>query len=172
MPLTREKKEAIVKDLNDGLKGAQSAVFVNFHGLSVSETGTLRQALKAGDASYKVAKKTLINRALSDNKYEGVLPDLTGEVAIVYTKSDAVFPAKKVFEFMKGKEGKITMLGGMLEGHYLGKDEVVALAKIPSREVLYGQLANVLLSPIQGFHGVLNNTLGGFVRALDAISKK
>jgi large subunit ribosomal protein L10 len=172
MPLTREKKEAIVKDLNTGLDGIQSAVFVNFHGLTVSETSALRKTLKQGNTAYKVAKKTLLTKVLSEKGYTGELPTLSGEVAIAYTQGDQVFPAKTIFGFMKGKEEKLIMLGGVLEGRYLAKDEVIALAKIPSRDVLYGQLANVLLSPIQGFHGVCSNTLSGFVRALDAIAAK
>ena len=100
MAISKDKKTAIVKSLKEDLKDAGSAVFVNFHGLSVKESTDLRRALKKENCSYTVAKKTLIRRVLDEVKPEGELPALEGEIA-VSTGRDATAPARGIHSFGK-----------------------------------------------------------------------
>lgn len=170
MPISRQKKETILKDLNQRLGDTSSVVFVNFHGVSVAEATIARRALREKGCSYIVAKKTLIKKALSELKTEGELPELKGEVALSYG-NDPILPAQGVYEFTKKYKDHFVILGGVFEKRYITADEVIRLAQIPSREVLLGQLLNVMQSPISGFAGVLNNTIGSFVRVLNEVAK-
>jgi large subunit ribosomal protein L10 len=170
MAITKQKKQEIVKNLSEKLKKAESVVFVNFHGLSVADGSMLRKKLKEGKTGYTVAKKTLIKRALSDIKPEGMEPELLGEVAVSYGE-DPIFPARELHLFSKGKEETFKILGGILEKRYLSRDEVLALATIPSREVLYGKLLGSMNAPVSNFVSLLHNTTASFVRVIDQIAK-
>jgi large subunit ribosomal protein L10 len=148
MVLNRQQKEEIVLKLKDVLTKAESVAFVNFHGLGVSDTRALRSALKAEGVGYTVAKKTLVRLALRDVKAEGEVPALLGELAIAYGKETT--PAREIYAFQKKYEDRVSILGGIFEGTYLDKDAMLAIAQIPSLEVLRGMFVNVLNSPIQG----------------------
>ncbi len=147
MALTKNKKQEVISELEQKLKGDQSIVFVNFKGLTVGEVNNLRRALRNAGVDYKVAKKTLLARVLDDKKIEGVMPALEGEVAIAYS-TDVLAPAREVFNFAKGKETP-KIVGGVFEGAYADQARVLSLATIPSREVLLSQIAYLLKSPLQ-----------------------
>lgn len=147
MALTKIKKEGIVKDLSNGVSQAGSVVLVNFHGLSVAHESTLRKNLREQGVSYKVARKTLIKRAL-EGKAQGELPVLPGEVALVYG-SDAIAPAREVFNFGKEHKGVIQILGGVFDGKFVDAVFMSEIANIPSREVLLSKIAFLLKSPMQ-----------------------
>lgn len=160
MAITKEQKVEIVKDLESAIKGVKSIVFVNFHKLPVKETTILRRSLREQGVGYKVAKKTLIKRALDSVKATGDMPELGGEVAIAYG-ADELAPAREVYNFLKAHKGSIDILGGVFEGRYLAKEEMLAIATIPPLQTLRGMFVNIINSPIQRF-----------VIALDQIAKK
>ena len=160
MAITKEQKVEIVKDLESAIKGVKSIVFVNFHKLPVKDTTVLRKSLREQGVGYKVAKKTLIKRALDIVKATGDMPELTGEVAIAYG-TDELAPAREVYNFLKTHKDSVQILGGVFEGRYIGKEEMLAIANIPPAQVLYGQLVGMLASPYRSL-----------VVALDQIAKK
>jgi len=170
MALTKDKKKQITEELKKDINGASSVMFVNFHGLTVEETKELRNKLRKENAHYKVAKKTLIKRVLDTSSIEGDQPSLDGEVALSWG-DDPVVPGKVIYDFQKGHKEKISILGGILEDCYLSQGEATALAQIPPREVLYGQLVSVLAGPMRGFAGVLNNTVASLPRVLGEVAK-
>ena len=129
------------------VKNSESVVFVNFHGLKAQEETALRWDLRDKDVSYKVARKTLLKRALS-GKAEGVLPELPGEVAMVYG-DDQIAPAREVYNFQKTHKGLLNILGGIFEGKFIGAEKMMEIATIPSREVLLSKIAFLLKSPMQ-----------------------
>ena len=157
--LTKDKKKEIVNDLKTALDSAESLVFLNFKGLSVALVIELRRSLTKENISYRVAKKTLMKIAL-DKRFEGELPVLDGETAMVYGK-DKLAPSRIVYNFEKTHKENIKVLGGVFEGKYLGRDGILAIAMIPPIEILYGQLVGVLASPYRKL-----------VVALDQIAKK
>ena len=171
MAITKAKKVTIKGGLEDKIKGADSLVFVNFHGLKVSETDAIRKSLRSKGLGYVVAKKTLIRLALTESKVEGDIPALDGEIALAYGK-DVVLPAKEIVSFEKKFKDRVKVVGGVLEGKYMNASQVVALSKIPGRDVLYGQLVNVMYSPVSGFARTLNGVTTSFVRVLNAIKDK
>jgi large subunit ribosomal protein L10 len=149
MAISKAKKEAIVDKLGAALKEAKSLVFVNFHGLKVSEATAMRKALKSEGVSYSVAKKSLTKRILGD-KFEGSQPELTGELALAWSE-DLIAPARGVYGFQKKFPEGLKILGGMFEGRYMTKSEMEGIATIPTTPVLRGMFVNIINSPIQRF---------------------
>lgn len=146
--LQKSKKEKIVKELDGAIKDSKSLVFVNFHGLKVSEETVLRRDLRKGGVGYKVSRKTLLARALK-GKAEGEVPELAGEVAIAYSKDEIAGP-REIYNFQKAHKGIVlNILGGIFEGKFVGREVMMELAMIPTREVLLSKLAFLLKSPMQ-----------------------
>lgn len=167
MAITKEKKSSIITRVKDIVSKGKTLVFVNFHGLTVAGVNDLRRLLREKGVGYYVAKKTLIKKAFAGASVEGSLPELEGEVAIAFLSGgpteneDILVPVKEVYGFHKKNAEVLKIIGGVFEGKFTDAGEMLALAKIPSREVLLGQLVNVINSPIQGL-----------VIALDAIAKQ
>lgn len=171
MPKTRQQKEEIVSELLDLFQNSTSAVFFNFFGLPVAEIEKLRRECRKESVSYKVGKKTLMNRALTQAGYDEVLSQkLDGEVAVVFGK-DEVTPAKVVSKFAKDHE-QIKFVGGVLERHFIASDAVKALSKIPSRQELYGSLVGSLASPLRSLLAVFNGPARGLVQVLSQVQSK
>lgn len=162
MAITKAKKAEILEKLEKGLAGAETVAFVNFHKLSVKESTELRKMLRDAGVSFYVAKKTLVRRVLNARKITGTMPEFPGELALAWA-ADAVSAPKNVLEFVKAdktRKEKVTFFGGIYEGAYLSKEEITALASIPSREVLLGK-----------FVGMLNASVGNVVRVLNERAK-
>jgi large subunit ribosomal protein L10 len=152
--LQKSRKKEMIKDLEGAIKDSESLVFVNFHGLKVSDETMLRSALRDKGVGYKVSRKTLLKRAL-EGKAEGEIPELAGEVAVAYSK-DQTASAREIYNFQKVHKGILQIIGGIFEGKFLGKEKMTEIAMIPSREVLYAQFVNLINSPIQRFAVVLD----------------
>lgn len=147
--LTKQKKGEILKDLEAGLKKAKIIIFVNFHGLNVSASQKLRKLLREIGVKYLVVKKTLAKKSLEAVKFGGEMPEMEGELAVAYSENDPLASAKAIEDFAK-KNKTIKLVGGVFENNYLNAEKIIALASIPSREVLLGKLVYVINSPIQG----------------------
>jgi large subunit ribosomal protein L10 len=160
MAITKDTKKKIVDKVSE-ISDAQSIIFANFHGLSGNDTVAMRKTLRDAGVSYFVARKTLAKRAFDASKIEGELPELEGELAIVYSNDDATAPAREIFAFQKKYEDGMKILGGVFESRYINKIEAEEIALIPSHHVLKGMFVNIINSPIQGF-----------VVALSAIAEK
>ena len=152
--LQKSKKEEIIKDLEGTIKESKSLVFVNFHGLKVSDETVLRRDLRKEGVNYKVSRKTLLARALK-GKAEGVVPELGGEVAIAYSK-DAIATPREVYNFQKTHKGLLNILGGIFEGKFVDAAYMIELASIPTKEVLLSKLAFLFKSPMQRFALAVN----------------
>src|SRR3989344_2549934 len=147
MAVSREKKKETLNKLTDVVDKSASVVFVNFHGLNVSETNTLRNDLRESKIGYLVAKKSLVRKALG--KVKGDELSLEGELSLAYGK-DALDPARKIFSFQQKFKDKLSIIGGIFEGGLVSKEKMTEIAQIPSQKVLYAQFVNVINSPIQG----------------------
>ncbi|RJQ31307.1 50S ribosomal protein L10 [Candidatus Parcubacteria bacterium] len=158
--ITKQQKNEIIKDLKDGLKNVSIAMFVNFHGLNVKMVSDLRRLLRQTGSKYFVTRKTLMKKALEGSNFAGEMPNLEGETAIVYSEGDPLSSASVLNNFIK-KNKVLKILGGIFENQFIGTDKVVALASIPSREVLLAQMLYVINSPKRGL-----------VVALSEIAKK
>lgn len=160
MAINKAKKNEIVESVKDVLGKAKTVVFVNFHKLPVKETTEIRKGLRSKDLGYLVAKKTLTKIALNGASIKGDMPVLEGELALVYGE-DIIAPAREIYDFQKKLDGRLSVLGGIFDGMYKSKEEMVTIASIPSQQTLYAQFVNLINSPIQGL-----------VLALNAIAEK
>lgn len=155
MAISKDKKKEIVSSFETIIKDAQSIVFVQFSKLTVKDANSLRRKLQASGIGYKVGKKTLLKRVLSAQGYTGTLSELPGEIAIAYG-TDALAPARELYEFAREHKGAVSIVGGVFEGSYKSKEEMLAIATIPPLQTLRGMFVNIINSPIQRFAIALN----------------
>lgn len=173
MPITKEKKGEILQALVKDMKEAKSVVFADYQGMSVKEVKEMRSKMREKGVSFQVAKKTLLKLAAKEAGYEEEIPSeaLAGPVGAAFSMEDDIAAAKLIYEIGK-KNQNLKLRGAIFEGKVLSVAQTKQLAMLPSREELISKFIYVIKSPIQGFHGVLNNTVAGFVRVLNAIKEK
>lgn len=150
MAITKQKKQEIVSKIEKLLESSKSVAFVNFNKLTVADVSKVRKTLKKENVGYFVTKKTLLKKALGGRRVEGEIPNLLGEVALVYG-DDLLAPAREIFGFQKKLDNKVSIVGGIYDGRYKSKEEMISIASIPSTEVLRGMFVNIINSPIQRF---------------------
>jgi len=156
--ITKEKKVGILAKLAEVKDTADSIVFVHYKGLSVADTTAMRRDLRDKGVGMFVAKKTLMKRAF-DGAYTGEVPVLDGEIAVAYS-ADPMAPAQNIKEFTTKYKDKIAIVGGVFQGVYKSQSEMVAIASIPSLQVLRGMFAQLINSPRQRFAVVLDAVAG------------
>ena len=149
-----ELKQPVVQEIAELFNGAQSAVAVDYRGLTVAEDTELRKKLREAGVSYKVYKYTLIRLAAKDTAFAGLDPILEGPTAIAVSKEDATAPARIIADFAKNAKA-LEIKGGIVEGQYYDAKAMQTIASIPSREVLLGKLLGSIQSPITNFARVL-----------------
>ncbi len=157
--ITKEKKTQLIKDIEAMLKSAASIVFVKFDKLTVKDANALRRGLDKENVAYKVSKKTLLKRVLDTKGFEGSLPDLEGEIAIA-ASSDPLSAAREVYAFQSAHKDNISIVGGVFDGKYQDKAQMISIATIPPLQTLRGMFVNIINSPIQRLVIGLNAVAG------------
>lgn len=158
-------------DLSDKFQKQKAAIFTDFRGIGVNKLALLRREMKKAGAEFRVAKKTFLRIALKSIGVEYDPKELDGEIGVIFGYEDQVAPAKAAMKF--GKENEtFKVLKGLLAGKLLESKEVLALAKLPSREQLLAKLAGTLNAPLQGFYNVLRGNLRNLVVVLQKINDK
>ena len=150
-----EIKQPIVAEISELLNGAQSAVVVDYRGLTVEQDTQLRKQLREAGVTYKVYKNTMIRFAAKGTEFEALEPHLEGPTALAVSKDDATAPARVLAEFAK-KADKLQLKAGVVEGTYYDEKGIQLIATIPSREILLGKLLGSIQSPIANFARVIN----------------
>ncbi len=150
-----ELKQPVVKEISDLLEGVQSAVLVDYRGLTVEQDTKLRKELREAGVSYKVYKNTLINLAVQGTEFESLSQVLEGPTALAVSKDDATAPARILHNFAKTAPA-LELKAGIVEGTYYDADAIKAVAAIPSRDELLGRLLGSIKSPISNLARVLN----------------
>lgn len=169
--LTKQQKIELVKEITEKIKQSKSSVFVDFKGLKVKDTTDLKKQLREAGVEYLVVRKTLLDIALKNAGVEGAdIKSMEGQVSLSLSNTDEVSAAKIIDKFSKTNEN-VKMLGGVLGSQVMSQQEVKALAKIPSKEQLLGQLVGTLNAPISGFVNVLAGNLRGLVQVLNAVKE-
>ncbi len=168
--LNRQQKKDIVKDLTEAIKTAKAGVFADFSGLAAKDAQSLRQTLKKEGVSYKVVKLTLIKKALRAANLDDKFFNFTVPISVSLSEADEVAAAKILQDFSKKNE-KLKIVSGFLDGKILDAAQVKALASLPSKEELLGQLVGVIAGPLRGFVTVLSGPARGLVNVLNARSK-
>ena len=164
-------KSALVEEIAAKLKGAQSAVVVEYRGLSVAEMTELRNNLRAEDVELKVYKNSLVQRATVATEYEGLNAELTGPNAIALGNSDAVAPARVIAKFAKDHEA-LVIKAAVVEGKLLTVDEVKEISKLPNREGMYSMLLGMLQAPVSKFARVVKAVAEAKENGDEAVAKE
>ncbi|MDY6904184.1 MAG: 50S ribosomal protein L10 [Thermodesulfobacteriota bacterium] len=162
-----EKKE-LVEDLQSCFQKAAILILTDYKGLTVESVNELRRKLKDAGVEYRVVKNTLLRRAVADTDMAVVTDDFIGPMAIAIGYDDPVEPAKVLANFAKDNE-KLEIKAGVMNGSRLAVDNIIALSKLPSREVLLSQFLSVLNGVPTSFVRVLNGVPQKLVYALSAI---
>jgi large subunit ribosomal protein L10 len=141
----------------------------DYRGLTVSEITILRRKLRETGTEYKVTKNTLLTLAAGDKATEDFKKLLEGPTAIAFIKGDnQVAVAKAMVDFVKDHKA-MAIRGGLVEGQVLDTNQVTALSKIPSKEVLISQLLGSIQSPIAGLVGTLQGCISNLVFTIQAV---
>lgn len=170
--MNRQQKEAAISEVKEMLTTANALFIVNYQGLSVKGMLALRKSLREKGGKLKVAKARLMKRAAEGIK--GIDPfrdSFKEQVGIVFAFEEPSPVAKKLVDFAKDHE-LLKIVSGFYESGVLTREQVEAFAAIPSKEVLLGQLAGLLQSPVAGFARQLNMLLVGLLLAMKQVSEK
>ncbi len=143
--MNRKEKAQVVSDLGERVKGFQAVVLTNYRGLNVEQINHLRQRLREEKISYHVVKNTLMKRASRGTDLEKLDNYFEGPTAMAISYGDPVLLAKILSEFVK-TQPSLEIKVGLIQGKVTSPEEVKALATMPAREVLLGQI----LGGIQG----------------------
>lgn len=150
-----ELKQPVVDEIKAQLDGAQTAVIVDYRGLTVEQDTRLRKELREAGVSYKVYKNTMVSRAIEGTEFESLKNDLEGPNGFAFSKTDATAPARILAKFAKEAEA-LEIKSGVVEGTYYDQAGIKVISEIPSREELLSKLLGSLQSPITNFARVLN----------------
>ena len=144
---TIAKKQAQVDELAKVLKDAKVVLLTDYRGINVADVTKLRADLRNTNSEYKVIKNNIIKRALDANGESGLDDLLEGPTAIVIGTEDYLEPSKVIYNFSKNNEF-YKIKGGIIEGKVMTAEEIITLAKLPSRQELMAKLAGALLGNI------------------------
>ncbi len=169
--LTRAQKQEVVKELNEKFSKAQIVILTDFTGLKLADTTQLRSKLRDVGVEFKVSKNTLFRRAVKDTPAALLEEKLIGPNAIAFGFDDPVLVAKELVKFAKDHQS-LEIKGGVLDGKYMDKDDIVSLSKLPSKEVLLAQMLSVLVAPSSGLVQALAGIPRKLLYALQAISEQ
>lgn len=142
----KEKQESVAK-LSEKVKEAKAVILVEYRGITVEQVTKMRADLKAANSEYKVVKNNIIKRALNENSISDLDAQLEGPVAVVLGNEDYLAPSKILYNFSKENEF-FKIKAGIIDGKVVDAEEIITLAKLPSREELIAKLAGVLLANI------------------------
>ena len=170
MPKTKQQKEEAVIQLAEALQSAKGAVFANFQGLTVQETEELRAKCREQGITCSAVKKTLVKLALEKIGLDVDTKSFEGGIATFVGTEDEVAPAQIVADYAKGHE-ILSIFGGVLEGKFIDAAKVKELSKLPSKQVLLGQLVGTINAPVSGFVNVLAGNIRGLVTVLNAVKE-
>ena len=159
--------------MQEQINKQKSVVFVDFSGVNSGSLFKLRKQMKDAGGNMKVGKKTLARIALGRagiSYWNVISPNIPGQLAMLFGIDDEMAPAKAAQQFSKADE-HFKILGGIFERHFVTAAEVKALAALPSRQQLLGQLVGSLAAPISGFENALIGNTRSFVSILSQIKK-
>ena len=169
--MKRPEKEAVVAQLTDKFRDADAIYLTEYRGLTVPQISDLREKL-GRDTSYTVAKNTLIRIAAKEAGIEGLDEILAGPLAYVFFEEEPVSAAKVLKEFAKKSKGVLEIKGGISDGQAVTAAEVDAIAELPSKDQLLGQIAGLINGFARDIAVCVNGVSSGLARTVQQISEQ
>jgi large subunit ribosomal protein L10 len=169
--LNREQKAAAIEEIAGQIQESDAIFAVDYRGISVPQAAELRTKLRDADATFRIVKNTLTERAADQADAEALKALLEGPTALTFVRGDVAVAAKALADYQKSSD-LLAFKGGMLNGETLDAAQITAIAKLPSRQALYGQLVGVVASPITGVVRTLNALIQGLASQLGQINEK
>ena len=163
------EKQAIVAELTEKIQKATAGVIVDYKGITVEEDTALRKECREGGVDYAVVKNTLLRFAFNNTGLNDLDNLLNGTTSLAISHSDPIAPMRVINKFAKQFNGsKFVIKAGFMDGKVLPLNEILAIAELPSKEVLQAQVLGTMLAPITSLAIVLKaiaEEKGGFVEA-------
>jgi large subunit ribosomal protein L10 len=169
--MNREEKSAAIKEIVAEIEGSEAIFAVDYRGISVPQAAELRSKLREADASFRIVKNRLTKIAAGQAGEERLAELLSGPTALTFVRGDTAQAAKAITTFNKEHE-VLTYKGGFMEATSLDELAFKSIAKLPGREVLNGQLAGVVASPLTGLVRGLGSMIQGLAIQLGQIAER
>ncbi|HLW96824.1 MAG TPA: 50S ribosomal protein L10 [Solirubrobacteraceae bacterium] len=166
--MNRDAKAAVIDEIAADISDSQAIFAIDYRGITVAQADQLRARLREADAVFRVVKNSLTERAAAKAGAEELLPLLQGPTALTFVRGDAAAAAKAVADFTRATQ-LMAFKGGLMDGATLSSADVTAISRLPSRDVLYGQLVGLIASPIAGLARTLNALIGGLAVGLGGV---
>jgi large subunit ribosomal protein L10 len=167
--MNREEKSATIQEIAAQIEESEAIFAVDYRGISVPQAAELRAKLRESDASFRIVKNRLTKLAADKAGEERLTGLLQGPTALAFVRGDTASAAKAISTFNK-EHDVLTFKGGFMEGLVLDEEKFKSIAKLPSREVLYGQFAGIVASPITGVVRGLHALIQGLASQLGQIA--
>jgi large subunit ribosomal protein L10 len=171
--VNRDQKAAAVAEIAHQITESEAVFAVDYRGISVPQAAELRAKLRDADATFRIVKNTLTERAADQADATALKALLEGPTALTFVRGDIAAAAKAVADYQRASGGELLPFkGGIMNGDTLDAAQITAISRLPSRDVLYGQLVGVVASPITGLVRGLNGLLSGLAVALGGVLEK
>jgi large subunit ribosomal protein L10 len=169
--MKKAEKTDLVADLAQRFGRASMALVSEYKGMTAAESTDLRSRLRAARAEMRVAKNTLVRRAINNTRFAGLDSQLGGPVGLILCFEDPIAVAKTVTSYKEAGD-RFKLRGGVIDGKPLTREEVQELANMPPKEVVMAQLLGLIQAPAGRLVRLLNEPGSGLARLMDAIAKK
>lgn len=166
--MNRDEKAAVVDRIAGELESSQAVFAVDYRGITVSQVADLRAKLRAADATFTVVKNSLTERAADKAGAEALKAILEGPTALTFVRGDAAAAAKALSDAQRVTD-VLAFKGGLMDGQAVSPEDIRAIARLPSREVLYAQLVGIVAAPLTGLARTLNALISGVAVQLGQI---
>ncbi|HEV7162927.1 MAG TPA: 50S ribosomal protein L10 [Solirubrobacteraceae bacterium] len=169
--MNREQKAVAIEEIVTHIQESEAVFAVDYRGITVAQVAELRTKLREGDATFKVVKNSLTERAADQAGAAPLKEFLAGPTALTFVRGDIAVAAKAVADYARSTQ-LLPFKGGLMGEEALDVEQIRSLSKLPSRDVLYGQLVGVVASPIGGLVRSLGALVGGLAVALGQVNEK
>lgn len=169
--MNREEKAQAIEEIVAQIEGAEAIFAVDYKGISVPQAAELRGRLREADASFRVVKNRLTKRAADQAGEERLAELLQGPTALTFVRGDTAQAAKAISTFSK-EHDVLAFKGGFMDGLSLDEEKFRSIARLPAREVLDGQLAGVVASPLTGLVRGLGSMVSGLANQLQQLQEQ
>src|SRR5271154_5237625 len=147
--MNRDQKAAAIAEIASHIDESEAIFAVDYRGITVAQVAELRAKLRPADATFKVVKNSLTERAADQAGAESLKDYLAGPTALTFVRGDAATAAKALADYARAIQ-LLPFKGGLMDGSPLDIGQIRSLSRLPSREVLYGQLVGLVASPVTG----------------------